>query len=872
MRFCPADAPGGSWADFAPFHPCGAAVGVAGANLATAFAALLAATALKPAVGSERLEARQRNVCAVLCGAAALVHAAAAVRFEVLGKSDGEPVGYAVLSDALSAGALAALMAVALASRRAARGLRAALLSAAICAAWRLRYDARLHGLALEGGAEALRLGAGGTSLGAAALALVLVAWPRRGARGELEEPLLDGGGGECPARRKYQLRGDDDDDEDEWDAHDRSIWEVIYKSLHRDELMGGADLLRLVSFNSPNAGLMLASALCLLLNVGCSLSLPTIANEVVSAIIITPDHHTFVTWVPWMFVQAGTTAIFSGLQTTVTSYANNRMVLLMQKELFYGMLRQDMAFFDENSSGELISRLSSDTATVGQVVSASLLSFLQGSLTLAVCVVMQFWTNWRLAGVVSSLLVGFMLVCWIFGRVAELLSRKTQDDTSDMNHSAQESLNLIRTVRAFHAEEWAIAEYFGLSDKRLKLQDAQARSNGYSNFLATVFVMYMYTVALFCGKFYIDDGFLTAKQLLLFILYVGWAIGAVTQITSSYSSIMNACGAATKIFDLMDLKPEGPESQRVFQQTATSRPRRAGSDAATDASAASAAAPGVLVVPGGAASRASAAPPAGLRFDSVQFAYPKAPEKTVLRGMSFEVKAGEKLALVGRSGCGKSSCINLILRYYDPQGGAVMLDGVNIAEMPLSMLRTRMAVVLQETPVFSMTVRENILYPDVQASHEQVEAAAREARLHEFVAEMEKGYDTLVGDKGLKLSGGQKQRLALARALVRRPGLLLLDEATSALDAVTEGDVQDALNRLDVTSVVVAHRLSTIRNSNCIAVIDGGVVAERGTHDELCAKPEGHYATLVAKQREQATVDEIEGNAITPDEFSDAD
>jgi ATP-binding cassette subfamily B protein len=498
------------------------------------------------------------------------------------------------------------------------------------------------------------------------------------------------------------------------------------------------------------------------------------------------------------------------GLRYLLFTLAGERVVARLRGDLFRRILSQEIGFFDRRRTGELTSRLAADTEAVQGAVSSSISMALRNLASALGGVGFLLWTSPRLAvlmlAVVPPVAVGAVIYGWRIRR----LSRDAQDALAAAGEVAEESLAGIRTVRAFDAEEReagryarAIGRVYGLARRRGRAGALFMAGAATAAYLAAA-------VVLWYGGYLVLQGALTVGALTSFLVYtliVAFSLGALADL---WAGFMRAAGAAERIFELSDRVP--------------------------------------AMAPEGGIAPASVE--GGLAFERVEFAYPSRPDVPVLRELELEVAPGEVLALVGPSGAGKSTVAALTFRLYDPQGGAIRLDGRDLRTLDPRWLRRQVGVVSQEPILFSASVAENIRYGRPGASDAEVEAAARAANAHDFVVRFPEGYATEVGERGVQLSGGQKQRVAIARAVLKDPRVLILDEATSALDSESEALVQEALERLmrGRTVLVIAHRLSTVTGADRVAVVEGGRVVQLGRHARLVGE-DGPYRRLVERQ-----------------------
>ena len=490
---------------------------------------------------------------------------------------------------------------------------------------------------------------------------------------------------------------------------------------------------------------------------------------------------------------------------------AGQRVVRDLRTELFGHILGQSTAFFGGHPTGRLLSRMTSDISRVQQVVAETCGDLLRESFVLIAFAAVLFYLDSHLALVCIT---GAPLVVYPLARLGQRVrrtARRSQEQLEHLSHLSVEAFTGHRIVQAFQGEAFEQRKYDRASERLYRTNMKVTSTLSVLPPLMEVLGGFGIAGVLWYGNREIDAGNLTPGQFVSFLGALLWMYGPVKKLSRVNASIQQAIAAGERIFETLDTHTEVQD-----------RP-----------------AAGVL-----------APLRTGIEFREVTFQYHD-DSGPVLRGVSFRVAAGQVAAIVGLSGAGKTTLVNLVPRFFDVTGGAILVDGVDVRDVTLRSLRGTIGMVTQDTILFDASIAENIAFADQAASSESIEAVARAAHAHEFIVELPRGYDTPIGERGQRLSGGQRQRLTIARALLKNSPILILDEATSALDAESELLVQDALKKLllDRTAFVIAHRLSTIRRADAIIVLEGGRVVEIGRHDELLARPNGTYARLYASQ-----------------------
>ena len=504
--------------------------------------------------------------------------------------------------------------------------------------------------------------------------------------------------------------------------------------------------------------------------------------------------------------------ALFSFFATYWFYGCGESAVVDMRRDIFTRLIGLPMNFFAQRRVGELTSRMTTDLTLLQDTLTMTVPQFLRQCLLMSGGLSLVAFTSLRLTGLMVCTFPVLILIAILFGRRIRVHSREAQDRMADSVTVIEESLQGIANVKAFGNERFELIRYAGglAAFLRVILRTARLRALMVSFIIFGIFGSIV--LVFWYGAHLMQTGALTFGEFTRFILYTTFVGGSVASFADVFSHVQKTLGATERVRELMEEAPEIAASE-----LRGSFPRVAGD----------------------------------VRFDHVSFRYPTRRQTAVLSDFSLHARAGEKIALVGPSGAGKSTIVALLLRFYEPDAGAVRIDGKPACDFALPELRDQMAVVPQEVLLFGGTIEENIRYGRPDATHDEILAASRQAACHEFIEKFPEGYATLVGERGVKLSGGQRQRIAIARALLKDPAILILDEATSALDSESEHLIQRALAALleDRTAFIIAHRLSTIRKADRIYVIEDGNVLESGTHDELVMRDDGRYRRIAEMQ-----------------------
>ncbi|MCR9174938.1 MAG: ABC transporter transmembrane domain-containing protein [Alphaproteobacteria bacterium] len=481
-----------------------------------------------------------------------------------------------------------------------------------------------------------------------------------------------------------------------------------------------------------------------------------------------------------------------------LVSWLGERVVADLRVAVFSRVLTLNPGFFELTKTGEVLSRLTTDTTLLQTIVGSSASMALRNALGLIGGLIMLFVTNPKLTLLLLLVVPVVVVPVLVIGRRVRRASRESQDRVADVGSYAEESLNAIRTVQAFTHEPVERTRFGGEVRDAFETAVRRTRLRGILSSTVIVLVFTSISFVLWVGGHDVMAGRMTGGELAAFVFYgtlVSFSVGILSEV---YGQLLQAAGATERLVELLEEEP------------AVAAP----------------ATPTALPVP--AEGRVS--------FQDVTFHYPSRPEEAAVAGLSIEIAPGETVALVGPSGAGKSTVFQLLLRFYDPLSGRILLDGVDLRDADTTAIRQRMALVSQEPVIFSTDALENIRYGNPDATDAEVQAAARQAAADQFITRLPDGYRTFLGEKGVRLSGGERQRIAIARAILRDPAILLLDEATSALDSENETLIQGALAELkkNRTTLIIAHRLATVVNADRICLIDRGRVIATGTHAEL--------------------------------------
>ncbi|WP_312335001.1 ABC transporter ATP-binding protein [Anaerospora hongkongensis] len=554
-----------------------------------------------------------------------------------------------------------------------------------------------------------------------------------------------------------------------------------------------------------PYSLLIISALACTILASAVNLYLPKIIGEVIDQVLATKDTDTLnliaVTVLVLIIIQG--IAMYG--QTYLMAFSSQKIIIDIRRDLYQHLQKLSIAFFEKRSVGTIMSYVTNDVAALQTALVNNVIDFVNYSVTLAGSILLLLYIDWKLS---LLMFLTFPLILYtinISGQKMRIKSRTLQERAADITAFLQETILAVSVIKSFARESYEL-ERFDYENSRnfqaqMKIVQVMAVITPIINILSTIGI----TAIIWFGGHEVISGHLTSGALISFLVYVINLPTPVKRLSNIYADIQRALAAAQRIFEVLDIEPEIKDLEGAKEL----------------------------------------GPVAGyVTFQNVSFAYN--PGKPVVADMSFEARPGELIAIVGPSGAGKTTVVNLIPRFYDPVAGSIRIDNIDIQAVTLQSLRAQVGIVPQETILFSGTIFQNIIYGNLEAAKEEVIAAAKVANAHNFIMEMADGYETPVGERGAQLSGGQRQRIAIARAVLKNPRILILDEATSALDTESELLVQQALDRLMIgrTSFVIAHRLATVQRAHLILVMENGKIVEHGNHEAL-VKADGLYSKL---------------------------
>ena len=561
----------------------------------------------------------------------------------------------------------------------------------------------------------------------------------------------------------------------------------------------------RLMSYVRPYLPRLSLAVICIIAAASANLYVPWVIKEVIDKVLAEKDMMMLNTIAFGIVVVYLLRGIFFYGQTYLMSYIGQRVIIDIRQAVYRHLQRLSLSYYEKRQTGTIMSYITNDVAALQGALVDSIIELVTELSILLGSISMMFYLHWKLSALtlVTTPLVAYTMN--IFGKKLRNTSTVMQERVADITSVLQETISAVRVVKSFVREDYEV-DRFGkenFSNFRAQMKNAQlmATLTPVIEFLAAIGV----TVIIWYGGWEVINGNLTAGALIAFLVYAVNLSNPIKRLSRVYANIQRALAAAERVFSVLDTEPE---IQNI---------------------------PGATELP---------SIQGEVAFHDITFEYK--PGEPVLSNISLTAKPGQMVAIVGPSGAGKTTIANLIPRFYEPTKGYISIDGIDIKTVTLDSLRKQIGIVPQETVLFNGTVYDNILYGDLNATYDEVIAAAQAANAHKFITAMPDGYETQIGERGSKLSGGQRQRIAIARAILKNPRVLILDEATSALDTESEKLVQEALDKLMIsrTSFVIAHRLSTVLRADLILVMERGKIVERGTHAELLAMG-GLYSKL---------------------------
>ncbi len=552
-------------------------------------------------------------------------------------------------------------------------------------------------------------------------------------------------------------------------------------------------------------------AAIFLLISAAGALAIPAAVGQVIDRGFVADDISRIDRWFWLLFAAAVVMAVGGGLRFYWVSWLGQRVVSDVRSAVFSRVLVMDPAFFARTRTGEVLSRINTDTTLIETLVGSTVSMGLRNLLMLVASAIALALTAPSLAGIIGGLIVLIFVPVLLLGRWVRRLSRDSQDRIADISARGDEAINAIQTVQAFAREPNEIKRFTSTVESALSANQKRIAASTILIVAVILLTFSSITFVLWLGARAVVGETMSPGQLGQFVLYAAIAAGSTASLSEIWGQVQRAAGAMERLAELLDLKPaiSSPSDPSPLPE-----------------------------------------PPLGLTVEHLAFSYPDRPDNQVLTDLSFEVPAGETVALVGPSGAGKSTLFQLLLRFHDPQQGRIAINGIDLRQLDLAEMRRAIGLVPQDVVLFSGTAADNIAYGVDESTQEMLERVAAAAHVSEFVDRLPDRYNTFLGERGLSLSGGQRQRLAIARALAKDPPILLLDEATASLDAESERWVQDALDAIsrDRTVLVIAHRLATVRRADRILVLEEGRLVAQGQHDELMTSSE-LYARLARLQ-----------------------
>ena len=566
---------------------------------------------------------------------------------------------------------------------------------------------------------------------------------------------------------------------------------------LYRSVLQDMKEFAKILKYARPYTRSIVFAFVCLLLTSMASLVLPLIVRNMINAVVVMKNADLLNDLTRDLVIIILFQAVFAVTHNYILGFVGHRVTTDFRIELFAHIQSLSLQFFQGRRVGEILSRMSNDITVIQNALVSIPVAVLRQSITLVGALAIIFYLNWKLTGLILLVLTPLMLFARTFGKRLRNLSENVQDKIAQAQVVLEEVASSIKIVKSYTREPYEKKRFENEIENAFEKAISKIRISAFFGPFILGLTFLVSAMLIWYGGQQVMQGATTPGELAAFFLYALIMAGPIGTFVRIYTQLQEALGAVRRVYEILDTRPIIENPENPVQLTSLK---------------------------------------GHIHFDKVVFGYKE--DTSVLKDVSFEVHPGETVALVGPSGAGKSTTVQLLLRFFDPQSGSVKLDGHDLNSLDLKNYLDQIALVPQETLLFGGTIRENIMYGKLDATEAEVVEASKSAHAHEFIMEQPNGYDTLVGEKGVKLSGGERQRIAIARALLKDSKILVLDEATSALDNQSEMLIQEALERLmrGRTTFIIAHRLSTVHNADKIIVLDKGTVVESGSHNELMA------------------------------------
>ena len=568
-------------------------------------------------------------------------------------------------------------------------------------------------------------------------------------------------------------------------------------------------DFLKILKYARPYTKSLIFAFLCLALTSLINLVLPLIVRNMINAVIVLKDSEVL-DGLAWdLIIIIGLQAVFAVTHNYIFGFVGHRMTTDFRVEFFSHIQSLSLRFFQERRVGEILSRMSNDITVIENALVTIPVALLRQSITLLGAMTIILYLNWKLTGLILLILPPLMIFARVFGRRLKIFSAKLQDELAQAVVVLEEVISSIKIVKSFTREPYERDRFQGKIETAFERAVDKLKVSSFFGPFILGLTFLVSASLIWYGGYQVMQGTTTPGELAAFFLYALIIAGPIGTFIRLYTQVQEASGSIHRVYEILDTQPliQNPDNPIVI---------------------------------GNLEGR--------IQFDNVTFGYRETAE--VIHDVSFDILPGQTAALVGPSGAGKSTLIKLLFRFFDPSTGTIRLDGHDIRTLDRKSFLSQIALVPQETLLFGGTVKENILYGKLDATDTELKEAAQKANAHEFIVGMEKGYNTVVGEKGAKLSGGERQRIAIARAILKDPKILVLDEATSSLDYRSESLIQDALETLmfERTTFIIAHRLSTIHKADQIIVLDKGCIVEAGQHEDLMSRKGLYYNLYTLK------------------------